>query len=207
MSRLQKATLLIILIIIADQVFKIWVKTHMVEGSSIHVFGNWFQILFTENEGAAFGWLVGGKVGKLLLSIIRVILAGAIIWYLPRLVKKDVSMGFVLGVAGILAGAIGNIIDSMFYGLVFTDSIGRIAEVFPEGGGYAPFLFGHVVDMLYFPLIEGHFPSWLPIWGGQDFLFFRFIFNIADSAVCVGIFYILLFERKSLSKVIGQENE
>lgn len=206
MSRLQKATLLIIIILIIDQISKIWVKTTMVEGESIPVLGNWFLISFTENEGAAFGWLVGGKWGKLLLSLFRIILAGAFIWYLPRLVKKDVTTGFVLAVAAILAGAIGNIIDSMFYGMIFTDSVGRVAEIFPAGGGYAPFLFGHVVDMLFFPIIEGTFPSWVPIWGGEDFLFFRFIFNIADSAVCVGIFYILLFQRKSLAKVLGHEN-
>ncbi|MDR1056298.1 MAG: lipoprotein signal peptidase [Prevotellaceae bacterium] len=202
MSRLQKATLLIIIILIADQILKIWVKTHMVEGGSIPIFGNWFLISFTENEGIAFGWLVGGKWGKLLLSIFRILMAGTIIWYLPRLVKKEVSTGFVMGIAGILAGAIGNIIDSMFYGVIFTDSVGRVAEIFPVEGGYAPFLFGHVVDMLFFPLFEGTFPSWFPIWGGEDFLFFRFIFNIADSTVCISIFYIILFQRKSLSKIL-----
>lgn len=204
MSRIKKAGLLILLILIADQVFKIWVKTHMVEGESFPVLGNWFLISFTENEGAAFGWLVGGKTGKLLLSIFRIILAGAIAWYLPRLSKRrDISTGFLIALAGILAGAIGNIIDSMFYGMIFTDSVGRVAEMFPAEGGYAPFLFGHVVDMLFFPIWEGTFPDWFPVWGGEDFLFFRFIFNIADSAVCVSIIYIFFFERKSLSKVLG----
>lgn len=206
MSRLKKATLLIIGILIIDQIFKIWIKTTMIEGESIPVFGNWFLISFTENEGAAFGWLVGGKLGKLILSLFRIILASAMIWYLPRLARKNVSTGFLLCVAGILAGALGNIIDSMFYGLIFTDSVGRVAELFPAGGGYAPFLYGHVVDMLFFPVLHGTFPSWVPFWGGEDFLFFRFIFNIADSAVTISILYIMLFERKSLALVLGKEH-
>jgi signal peptidase II len=204
MPRSYKVILLVAIILIADQVLKIWVKTHMQLGQSINILGNWFLIQFTENKGAAFGWLVGGDWGKLILSLFRIALASFIIWHLPKLIKnKAISTVLILSIAGILAGAIGNIIDSMFYGLIFSDSVGRIAEVFPRDGGYASFLFGHVVDMFFFPLFDGSFPQWLPFIGGQKFLFFSFIFNIADSAVFISLLYIILFQRKSLAKLIN----
>lgn len=162
---------------------------------------SWFQIYFTENPGMAFGLEL---MDKRILSIIRIIAVVVLAYYLVRIVKRNYSLGFIVCVALIFVGAIGNIIDCVFYGKIFDHSYGQIATFLPEGGGYAPFLHGKVVDMLYFPLIETTFPSWLPVWGGHDFVFFRPIFNLADSAICVGMFSLLLFYRKTLSKVLSK---
>lgn len=190
------AILVIFLVLLVDQVSKIWVKTNMALYDMIHI-TNWFKIYFVENNGMAFGI---EAIGKLFLSIFRIIAVGAIIVYLRRIVKENYKNGFIVCIALILAGASGNIIDSVFYGAFFEASYqGHIASAVAYGDGYATLLHGKVVDMLYFPLIEGTFPKWIPMVGGEDFLFFRFIFNIADSAITVGVALLLIFYRKTLS--------
>ncbi len=200
-SKGKKITSLVVLILIIDQIVKIWIKTHMTIGESIPVFGNWCQIYFIENPGMAFGMQFGGSIGKLLLSLFRLVLIGFIIHYINKLIKSKAPSGVLYGVSLILVGAIGNIIDSMFYGLIFNEStFTQIATIFPEGGGYAPFLYGKVVDMLYFPIIDTTFPKWMPLVGGDHFIFFRPIFNIADSCITVGVAYLILFQRKFFSR-------
>lgn len=201
MSRLKKSILIIILILIADQVLKIWVKTTFMLGDEIVVFKNWFILHFVENNGMAFGFEFAGEYGKLFLTIFRLVAIGAIGWYLVKLTKnKELPFGFIVCISLILAGAIGNIIDSLFYGMIFEDSYGKVSAVFPEGGGYATFLHGKVVDMFYFPLIEGRYPDWIPFLGGDPFIFFRPVFNIADSSITVGIFSIMIFYRNYFNK-------
>ena len=188
---------IVILVLILDQCLKIWIKTHLTIGESIPVFGSWFQLLFIENSGMAFGMAFGGTVGKLLLSLCRIGLSVFLCFYIGRLIRDKAPVGMLVGTALIMVGAIGNIVDCAFYGLIFSESTPMaIATMFPEGGGYGSFLHGKVVDMLYFPLIDTTLPDWVPIWGGKDVLFFRFIFNIADSAITVGILYLLIFQRK-----------
>lgn len=195
MSLTKKSILVILLVLIADQVFKIWVKTHMMLGQEYNIIGNWFIIHFTENNGMAFGMELGGNIGKLVLSTFRIVAVGAIAWYLISIIKSKAQTAFVVAVSLIMAGAIGNIIDSVFYGLIFNESYYQVATLFPDAGGYASILHGRVVDMLYFPLIKSHFPSWFPIWGGEEFEFFRPVFNLADSAITVGVGIILIFQK------------
>ncbi len=180
----------------ADQVSKVLVKTNMTLGDSIPVIGNWFIIHFTENYGMAFGMEFSGDYGKLFLSLFRIVAVIFIGWYLYRLVIKEAHKGLIVSVALILAGALGNIIDSAFYGLLFSDSFGQVAQFLPEEGGYGSFLHGKVVDMLYFPLITGTFPSWLPLVGDQPFIFFRPVFNFADAAITTGVFLVIVFQKK-----------
>lgn len=190
------AVAVIFLVLLVDQISKIWVKTNMALYDMIEV-TSWFKIYFVENNGMAFGI---EAIGKLFLSVFRIIAVTAIIVYLTRLVKQNYKSGFIICIALILAGASGNIIDSVFYGAFFEASYqGHIASAVPYGEGYASLLHGKVVDMLYFPLIEGTFPKWVPFVGGNDFLFFRFIFNIADSAITVGVALLIIFYRKTLS--------
>ena len=196
MSNTTKAILIILVICIIDQVIKILIKTSMVMGQEINVIGNWFILHFTENNGMAFGMDIPGKFGKFILSLFRILAVVGIGFYLRFLIKKLAPFGLVLSVSLILAGAIGNILDSAFYGLIFTDSWGQVAQMFPEGGGYAGFLHGRVVDIFYFPIIRGTWPDWLPFWGGQELIFFRPVFNIADSSITVGVITILFFQRK-----------
>jgi len=201
-SKGKKVTFLVILILLIDQIVKIWIKTHMTIGESIPVFGNWFQIYFIENNGMAFGMQFGGSFGKLLLSVFRLVLIGFIIHYINKLIKKEAPVGVLYGVSLILIGAIGNVIDSMFYGLIFNEStFTTTASLFPAGGGYASFLHGKVVDMLYFPIIDTTLPTWVPFLGGEDFIFFRPIFNIADSCITIGVVYLILFQRNFFSHV------
>lgn len=194
----NKSLLIIGTILIADQILKIWIKTNMVLGEEIRVLGNWFIIHFTENVGMAFGMELWGAYGKLALSLFRIVAIILIAFYLAWLIRKKMPTGVVIGISLILAGAIGNIIDSAFYGLIFNESYFEPAKFFPEGGGYASFLHGRVVDMFYFPIIKTTWPSWIPWVGGQSFIFFRPVFNIADSAITTGVFYLLLFQRKTL---------
>ena len=202
-SKGKGAVCIVILLLLLDQILKIWIKTHLELHESIKI-TSWFYLYFTENPGMAFGIEV---IGKLFLSIFRIVAVGFIGYYLYSLVKKNQPFGFIACVSLILAGAIGNIIDSVFYGVIFDHSFGQVATLFPEGGGYAGWLHGKVVDMFYFPLIETTWPDWLPIWGGQEFIFFRPIFNLADSAICVGVFLLLLFYRNTFSKSLGNEEK
>jgi signal peptidase II len=199
MSKLKKILFSPLLVILAvlfiDQAIKIWVKTHLMLGTGFNVWGDWFQIHFVENPGMAFGFEFGGSYGKLFLSLFRIVAVGAIGYYLYKL-PAYVPKGYKISIALIFAGAVGNIIDSAFYGLIFNESFGQVAELFPPEGGYGTFLHGRVVDMFYFPLIEGYFPDWVPFWGGEHFIFFRPVFNFADAAISVGIAIILLFYRK-----------
>ncbi len=198
MSRGKLAIVLIAAVLIADQILKIWVKTHMAIGEEIHIAGNWFIIHFTENNGMAFGMEFFGRVGKYLLSIFRIVAVGALCYYLFKLAKRDISTGYFVCVALITAGAAGNIIDCALYGLIFDHSWNNIAQFVPFGSGYSSFLQGRVVDMLYFPIIQGHWPTWSPIKATEEFIFFRPVFNIADSAITCGMIWMLLFERKNL---------
>lgn len=195
MSVKNKSILLIFLILLADQVLKIFIKTHFMLGEEVVIFKNWFIIHFVENNGMAFGFEFGNSIGKYFLSIFRIVAIGALAWYLTKLWKKEIPFGLVACFSLILAGAAGNLIDSAVYGLIFNDSHGQVATFMPAGGGYTTFLLGKVVDMFYFPLIETHYPSWFPIWGGQEFIFFRPVFNIADSSISVGIVAIFIFYR------------
>jgi signal peptidase II len=196
MSAAKKSVLLIFLILFADQVLKIWIKTHMYIGQEIHIFGNRGMLHFIENNGMAFGMEMGGKPGKLILSIFRIIAICGIGWYLSTLIKKKANLGLILAVSVIMAGAIGNIIDCAFYGMIFSDSYYHPAILFPPGGGYASFLHGRVVDMFYFPVINTHWPEWSPIKPGQSFIFFRPVFNLSDSSITCGVFSILLFQKR-----------
>lgn len=201
MSRTVKSLLIIFAILIVDQVLKIWIKTHMSIGDEIVVFKDWFILHFVENNGMAFGFEFNGNYGKLFLSVFRMLAVVAIGWYLFKLTRqKNVPMGFIVCISLIFAGAIGNIIDSLFYGIIFNHSYGQVATLFPEGGGYSSFLHGRVVDMFYFPLLEGRYPEWIPKIGGNPFIFFRPVFNVADSAITVGIFSILIFYRGYFNK-------
>ena len=207
MSKLNKSILIVVLVLLVDQILKIWIKTNMTLGEEFPVIGHWFIIHFVENNGMAFGFEFGGEYGKIFLSLFRVFAVFGIGWYILKLVKKDISMGFIVCVSLIFAGAIGNIIDSAFYGLIFNESNGQVSTLFPAGGGYASFLHGRVVDMFYFPLISGVYPSWVPFAGGSDFQFFRPVFNVADSAISVGIFSIILFYRRQFNKLDLHEKE
>ncbi len=165
-------------------------------GQEYQILGDWFIIHFTENNGMAFGLELEGSYGKLFLSVFRIVALVGIGWSLWHNIKKGDHKGFVVCLSLIFAGALGNIIDSAFYGMIFTDSTYQLATLFPEEGGYGGFLYGRVVDMLYFPIITGQFPAWLPLWSSEPFIFFRPVFNIADSAISIGIFIIILFQRQ-----------
>ncbi|MFI3266906.1 MAG: lipoprotein signal peptidase [Rikenellaceae bacterium] len=193
----NKVAIFVALLLVIDQIVKFIVKLSMTVNQSINVFGEWCQIRFIENPGAAYGMQLGGDYGKLILSIFRILLVVALIVYIFKLVKKKAPTGAIIGCSMVLAGALGNIIDGVFYGAIFSESTyNSVATLFPAGGGYSSLMHGNVVDMFYFPLIRGFFPDWFPFWGGEPFEFFRPIFNVADSYISVGIVYLIIFQRK-----------
>lgn len=191
--------LLILLVVLADQALKIYIKTNFYMGEHHNVLGNWFQLYFVENEGMAYGWKFGGDGGKMLLTLFRLAAVIFGVFYLKTIIRKKYHRGFIVCAALIFAGALGNLIDSMFYGLIFEESFQNstvVAKMFPQSG-YAGFLHGKVVDMLYFPVIKiDHLPKWIPIWGGEYFEFFRPIFNLADFAISTGVISILVFQKR-----------
>ncbi|MCF4100738.1 lipoprotein signal peptidase [Gillisia sp. M10.2A] len=193
---LKKASLIIVLILLIDQLSKIYIKTNFILGEEVKVL-EWFRILFVENEGMAWGAKIPGEYGKLILTLFRL---GAIVgigYWLWDSVRNNGSRILITAIAFIFAGAFGNIIDSVIYGIIYSDSYGRVAEFLPEGGGYGTLFHGKVVDMLYFPLYDGVLPEWIPIWGGENFTFFEPVFNIADTAISVGVGLLLLFNKKA----------
>lgn len=193
---LKKAAVIIFLILILDQVSKFYIKTNFMLGEEIRVF-EWFRILFVENKGMAWGAQIPGEYGKLLLTVFRLIAVPFIGYWLWDSVRKNGSRILIVAISFIFAGAVGNIIDSVFYGVFFDHSYNQVATFMPQDGGYAPLLYGHVVDMLYFPLWSGYLPEWLPFWGGDYFTFFEPVFNLADSAITAGVFLLLIFNKKA----------
>lgn len=192
----------IVAVLFLDQLTKMLVKTHMMIGEEISVLGDWFRIHFVENNGMAFGMELGFSWGKIALSVFRIVAVVLIGWYLAKQCRREARSLYVVCLSLVWAGAVGNILDSVFYGKIFSSSWGQVAELFPADGGYAPWLHGRVVDMLYFPLIEGRFPSWSPLWADESFVFFRPVFNVADAAISVGIAMLLLFCRRDMESTI-----
>jgi len=219
--KLRNVLFIVLLIIVADQTLKIWVKTHMPLSyqwdyyhaqvsrydKGIKVIGDKFQIYFVENEGMAWGKTLGGYWGKTALTLFRLVAVLFGVFYIRSIIQKKYHTGFIICASLIFAGALGNLIDSMFYGLVFDEStIDHVARMFPPHG-YAGFLHGRVVDMLYFPLIKSHYPHWIPFLGGDEFEFFSPVFNIADASISVGVIAILLFQKKFFKKHIIEQHE
>lgn len=191
------AAAIIIAVLVADQALKIWVKTHFYLGEEVRIF-SWFRLMFVENNGMAFGMEIGSK---LLLTVLRILLVVALLWYIRAIgVIRGVKRGYIVCLALIVAGALGNIIDCVFYGEIFNDPFPpRVAELFPAGGGYGTWLHGKVVDMLYFPLFSFDWPMWMPIVGGDHFIFFQPVFNLADSAITIGVLSLILFYSKEIA--------
>ncbi len=206
---------IIFLIVAADQVLKLWIKTHYELNQYHHVIGSRFQLYFVENPGMAYGWKFGGNWGKLALTVFRL---GAVVfgtWYLGHIIKNKYHKGFIVCASLVFAGALGNLIDSAFYGLIFDKGM-TVDPILNEyvnytglatfsKHGYASFLHGNVVDMLYFPVIKGQFPAWMPFWGEEHFVFFSPIFNLADASISTGVFSILLFQRRFFKQRIDGE--
>lgn len=209
--KFKKSTIffIICIIVIADQALKIYVKTHYYIGESHPVIGNWFKLYFIENEGMAYGWQFGGQWGKILLTLFR--LAAVIVgyFYIKKIIAEKYHPGYIICIAFIFAGALGNLIDSMFYGMIFENSSDityNIARIFPSHG-YADFLHGRVVDMLYFPIVHiNKLPQWIPFLGGKEFSFFNYIFNIADASVSFGVISIILFRKHFFRQIDNKTN-
>ncbi len=197
MSKRVIAWLTIILSLVIDQASKIWVKLTMQSGEEFRYIGDWARIHFVENEGMAFGMSFGGGYGKLMLTVFRIIAVSFLSYVLAQQIKLQKSSKlYIFCLAMILAGALGNIIDSVFFGQIFSHSEGQVATLFPEGGGYAGWFHGRVVDMFYFPMIKGTWPTWVPFVGGEYFEFFRYIFNVSDACITVGVALLLIFQHK-----------
>ncbi|HAK11785.1 MAG: lipoprotein signal peptidase [Chitinophagaceae bacterium] len=200
----RQVILLIALIILGDQALKLYIKLNYYAGEEHLVLGQWFRLHFVENEGMAWGWKFGGDFGKIALTLFRLV---AVIWgtfLIKGFIQKNYHKGFIICASLIYAGALGNLIDSMFYGILFDASdpfVQNVAGFAKLGKGYAGFLHGKVVDMLYFPLIrDAHYPSWFPFWAGEPFEFFRPVFNIADASISIGVITILIFQNKFFDK-------
>jgi signal peptidase II len=193
---LKKAYLVIILILIIDQISKIYIKTHFFLGEEIDVF-SWFKIHFVENKGMAWGAQIPGEHGKLILTLFRIIAIAGIAWWLKDSIKKKGARILIVAISLIFAGAFGNIIDSLFYGVLFDTSTAQVAHFLPEAGGYSTLFHGHVVDMLYFPMFQGVLPEWIPFVGGDYFTFFDPVFNVADTAISTGVGMLLVFHKKT----------
>lgn len=196
------------LLLLADQALKIYIKTHYYMGQEVTLFQAlpWFRLHFIENEGMAYGWKLAGSWGKIALTVFRLVAVAVGTFYIKGIIEKKYHFGYIICVTFIYAGAIGNLIDSLFYGMIFENSdpfMQNLAQGFWNGsfqGGYAQFLHGRVVDMLYFPIIQdAHFPGWFPIWGGEPFEFFRPVFNFADACISLGVFAILIFQNRFFS--------
>jgi signal peptidase II len=212
----RKIIFIVLLIIVADQALKIWIKTHMplshtweafyrspvsAYDNGIHVLGKKFQLFFVENEGMAWGWKFGGNLGKMALTLFRLFAVIFGVYYVRTLIRKNYHKGYIICAGLIFAGALGNLLDSMFYGLIFEESTyDHVAKIFPAHG-YASFLHGRVVDMLYFPIIKTHYPYWFPFVGGQEFEFFSPVFNIADASISIGVIALFLFQKRFVKKL------
>ena len=206
MKGYTKPVMLILSVLLIDQFVKLWIKLNMTLGQEFRIIGKWFIIHFTENNGMAFGMEFGGEAGKLALSLFRIAAVVGIAYGLHYMIKNKYHRGLIMNVALIFAGAMGNIIDSTFYGILFSESTWfQQARLLPDTGGYSGLLQGKVVDMLYFPILQGNFPSWFPIWGGEDFLFFRPVFNIADSAITLGVVLILLYQKRYFKEEVPEQ--
>lgn len=192
------AIFIVVAVLIVDQMIKIWVKTHMTLHEQIEIL-SWFKIVFIENNGMAYGMEIGSK---LVLSLFRIVAISVLGVYIVRQVRQQARWGYIVCLSMIVAGAVGNILDSMFYGLVFNASSEFYTSYFvPFGTGYAPFLMGKVVDMFYFPLIVTTWPDWVPMVGGQPYVFFSPVFNLADASISVGVVWLLLFYRRELGEI------
>ena len=206
----SSAFLLICLIVIADQALKIYIKTHYFAGESHLVLGHWFQLYFIENEGMAYGWKFGGEIGKMGLTLFRLAAVIFGVFYIKKIIDQKYNRAFVVCVSLIFAGALGNLIDSMFYGMIFSESQTPFhlvhnnaiyyAKTVPWGTGYGNFLYGRVVDMLYFPIVQTRMPSWVPFIGGHNFTFFEPVFNIADASISVGVLILVFFQKRLIHK-------
>lgn len=190
---MKKSLIIVIAILLIDQIVKVWVKLNFTIGEEVDLIGDWCKLHFIENEGMAFGMSFGGVAGKYVLTFLRIIASVLIGWYLLKLIKKGGNKLAVYSFTLIFAGAVGNIVDSMFYGLLFSEStFFSVSQFLPEGGGYAPMFLGKVVDMFYFPVIDTTLPQWIPFFGGNDFRFFNAIFNISDVSITIGVVILLI---------------